>query len=74
MKRDYYLPACMVIFAAAIGNRKACHFAIENLPAARRWAADNQPKIYEEARRRNSTPTHNPGTFFSSRKVTSKKN
>jgi hypothetical protein len=44
-KKDYYLPACLVLFAAVVGNRRACHWAIENLPSARRWAGDNQPHI-----------------------------
>jgi hypothetical protein len=67
MSRDYYLPACIVLFAAAIGNRKACQFAFDALPLARRWASENQPETYELARTQQGGNRRYPGQFVSNR-------
>jgi len=68
---DYYLPACIVLWAAVIGNRKACNLAFEMLPSARRWSAENQQHIYELARAAHCAPTpEKPGQFVSNRHVT----
>jgi hypothetical protein len=70
MSRDYYLPACVVLWAAVIGNRKACQFAFEALPTARRWSAENQPHIYETARKNTRARHRNhSGQFVSNRQA-----
>jgi hypothetical protein len=47
-KKDYYLPGCLVLLATVAGTRSACQWAMEHLPMARRWSAENQMQLWRK--------------------------
>jgi hypothetical protein len=64
--REYYGPACVVLWAAAIGTRQAKAVAMELLPAARAYEAD---RFRREDRRKK-----NPGETAKARSGKNKQN